>query len=205
MNTKAENNLERKIPRRNLLKTLGLGFLLGSAVGNKQLSAERKHRRDFTAMWTHACSLQVEYPDRLENISRKAFHTRIKGKPNTSNWIHFPIPTPVVGTWMTSPSGLKVEGKSLEYRRHKVTKIFVHFRSASVDAKVVSVHLHDGQKQIADFSGLNLFGENPFKGFSLPEDPEVYQGLCLSVAVEFGKDLRWIEFHSAGADFYLPA
>ena len=105
MREKTENLLDGKIPRRNLLKTLGLGFLLGGVAGNKKLSAESMHRRDFTSMWTHACSLQVEYPNSLENISRKAFHTRIKGKPGTSNWIHFPIPTPVVGTWMRTSSG----------------------------------------------------------------------------------------------------
>ncbi len=205
MNEFIKKSSEGQIPRRNLLKALGLGFLVGGVAGAGKLSAERKHRRDFQAMWIHASSLQVEYPERLEHISRKAFHTRLKGKPGSSNWVHFPIPTPVVGTWMKEPSGLKIEGKSLQYRRYHVTKVFVHFRSESSHGKVTALHLHDGQKRIAEFPGLGLFGENPFKAFQLKDDPEVQQGICLSVAVAFGKHQRWIEFHSAGADFYLPA
>lgn len=196
-----EKQVDKEISRRNLFKFMGAGFLAGGQLKNSMIS-NRIVKRGFTAMWTHACNLEVEYPKRLSGLSRKAFHTRLEGKPMTSNWVHFPIPTPVVGTFDVI-SGGKFGWKQLEYRRYRVAKIFLNFRSASVDAKVISIQLHDGPERIAEFSNLNYYGENAYKGFTLTKNPEVHQGICLSVAVEFGKNLRWIEFHSAGADFFI--
>lgn len=203
MENSNDRKMRGKIPRRDLLKTLGLGLVLGGTAGSSALSGEEEMRRHFQAQWTHASALQVEYPERMEYISRKPFHTRVQGKPGTTNRILFAIPTPVVGTWPDKQGKGVYKALRLRYRRYKVDKIFVHFRSASVHAKVTGIELHDGQKKTAEFHHLNLFGENPFKDFDLPDNPEVQQGLCLSVEVEFGQKLRWMEFHSAGADFYI--
>ncbi|MGH9194771.1 MAG: DUF6623 family protein, partial [Acidimicrobiia bacterium] len=48
------------------------------------------------AMWVHGTSIEVEVPNQIEDLRRFGFFTRITGKPNTTNWFHFAIPTPVI-------------------------------------------------------------------------------------------------------------
>jgi len=150
------------------------------------------------AMWVHGTAVQVEYPERTDLIFRRAFHTRIEGQVSTSNWFHFPVPTPVVGTYVVNAGGLHTA-----FRRYRLDKVFVNFRTGSVDARVTNVHVYDGSKKIASFDNLNLYGEQSMCEFTLPGSPEVFQGICVTVGVTFGSNLRWIELQSVGADFFL--
>jgi hypothetical protein len=149
----------------------------------------------------HGTGVRIEYPERLSQTQYRAFHARIEGNANTSNWLHFPITTPVVGAFYMFR---EEEPRGTQYRRYRLEKVFVSFRSGSIDARVTSVRVYDGSTQIASFDNLNLFGEQPMKEFVLPGSPEVMQGICISLGVEFGASgQRWMELQSVGADFYF--
>ncbi|MEW5825525.1 MAG: DUF6623 family protein [Candidatus Bipolaricaulota bacterium] len=156
----------------------------------------------FVAVWMHGTGMRIEYPDRLSQTLYQAFHARIEGDANTSNWLHFPITTPVVGTFLKAGSGV-FSGLETNYRRYRLDKVFVSFRSGSVNARVTNVHVYDGSTQIAAFDNLNLYGEQNMKGFVVPGSPEVEQGICISLGVAFGSSgQRWMELVSVGADLY---
>ncbi|MCX6093355.1 MAG: hypothetical protein NTY63_00825 [Candidatus Bipolaricaulota bacterium] len=153
------------------------------------------------AMWLHGTAAQIESPERLAQVQRFAFHTRIEGNPNTGNWLHFPITTPVVGTYVESQN-IPFTGFMTNYRRYHLDKVFVSFRSGSADARVTNIHVYDGPKLIAAFDNLNLYGEQHMREFVLPDFPEVEQGICISLGVQFGSSgQRWMELQSVGADF----
>ncbi len=158
----------------------------------------------FLAVWIHGTGARIEYPERLSQILYRAFHTRIQGNANTGNWVHFPITTPVVGAYRSGGTGSSgFSAVELDYRRYRLEKVFVSFRSGSVDARVTSVHVYDGPKRIASFDNLDLYGEQYMRPFVLPGAPEVEQGVCISLGVDFGASGQlWIELQSAGADFY---
>jgi len=175
------------------------------------------------AMWTHGTAVQIEYPERLERVQRMAFHTRIVGSPGTSNWLHFPISTPVVGTFaifggddgfLKSLQKIFVPEASLAlpdslswnlyFRRYRLDKIFLCFRTASADVRVTSVHIHDGSTRLTTFNNLALFGEQDLHAFVIPDCPEIHKAVCISLCVEFGDSgPQWIELESVGADFYF--
>lgn len=159
----------------------------------------------FLAVWMHGTGVRIEYPERLNQTLYRAFHTRIQGNANTGNWLHFPITTPVVGAYRSGGTGGSgFSAVEMNYRRYHLEKVFVSFRSGSIDARVTSVHVYDGAKQIAAFNNLNLFGEQLMREFVLPGAPEVHEGICISLGVEFGAaGQRWMELQSVGADFYF--
>jgi len=159
----------------------------------------------FLAVWMHGTGVRIEYPERLNQILYRAFHTRIQGNTNTGNWLHFPITTPVVGGYRSGGTGGSGFSEVvMNYRRYRLDKVFISFRSGSIDARVTSVHVYDGSKRIATFDNLNLYGEQLMREFILPGSPEVEQGICISLGVEFGASgQRWMELQSVGADFYF--
>jgi len=158
----------------------------------------------FLAVWMHGTGVRIESPERLNQVVYRAFHARISGIPNTGNWLHFPITTPVVEGYRSGGSGSSgFSAVVMNYRRYRLEKVFVSFRSGSVDARVTSVHVYDGATRIAAFDDLNLYGEQLMREFVLPGSPEVQQGVCISLGVEFGASgQRWMELQSVGADFY---
>lgn len=158
----------------------------------------------FLAVWMHGTGVRVEYPDRVDQLLYRAFHARIQGTANTGNWLHFPMTTPTVGGYRSGGTGSGgFSAVVMNYRRYRLEKVFVSFRSGSVDARVTSVHVYDGAERIAAFDHLNLYGEQLMREFVVPGAPEVYQGICISLGVEFGSSgQRWIELQSVGADFY---
>ena len=175
------------------------------------------------AMWTHGTAVQIEYPERLQYVQRMAFHTRIVGTSNTSNWFHFPISTPVVGTFaifgdsggflkdlqeiFVPEASLAIPDSvqwNLYFRRYHLDKIFLCFRTPSPNVRVISVHVHDGSTRLATFNDLNLSGTQDMLEFVIPGCPAVHKAVCVSLAVEFGSSgERWIELEAVGADFYF--
>jgi hypothetical protein len=140
------------------------------------------------AMWVHGTSIQVEYPDRIASLRRLGFYTRIVGEPNTRNWFHFAIPTPVI-----------VDGD-----RKQVGPVILRFRTNSTEAVVRDVHVYDGYTKIAAHNGVNLSGDNWFARFGIAHGPQVRWGLGISLGVEFGTGSateRSMDFASAGCDF----
>lgn len=178
-----------------LVLVLGMGLQVIAPPSNAKVAG-------MLAMWLHGTAVQVEYPDQLNQVLRRAFHTRIEGKAGTSNWLHFPISTPVVGTYRNVDV---LTGWETNWRRYKLDKVFVSFRSGSLDARVMSVHVYDGPTRIAAFDNLNLYGEQSMHEFVIPGSPEVTQGICVSLGVHFGSTLRWMELQSVGADFYFES
>jgi len=69
---------------------------------------------------------------------------------------------------------------------------------------VTSVHVYDGPRRIASFDNLYLYGVQLMSEFILPGSPEVEQGICISLGVDFGASgQRWMELQSVEADFYF--
>jgi hypothetical protein len=139
------------------------------------------------AQWAHGTSMQVEYPDRLERVTRAGFYTYLYGKPNTTNWFHFAIPTPVI----------------VDSKRLKIVCAILRFRTFSTNAIVKHVHIYDGYNKIASHDDVNLSGNNWFKKYGVAHKPFIYWGLGISIGVAFKAGTigqRRMDFVSAGCD-----
>lgn len=143
------------------------------------------------AMWVHGHSMQIEYPDRIDQQIRAGFYIKVKGKPFTGNWFHFAIPTPVI-----------VNGERL-----RVGSVMVRFRTGP-GTSVHAVHIYDGEHKIAAHDGLNLSSKQfSWPRFDVPTHPPIKWGLGISIGVKFGDDANLppdkllMEISSAGCDF----
>lgn len=139
------------------------------------------------ASWIHGTSIQVEFPERIESITRAGFYSYIYGKPNTTNWFHFAIPTPVI----------------LDQRRLKIVCAILRFRTFSSKAIVKHVHIYDGYTKIASHDNVNLTGNQWFRKYGVANKPSIYWGLGISIGVEFkagSKRDRRMDFVAAGCD-----
>ncbi len=135
-----------------------------------------------------------EYPDRIEEVSRKGWGTTFWGKDSTTNWFHLPFTVPTV----------------LDDAKPKLTKVFLFFHNTS-RSPIISVHLYDGPKLLRAFDDLSLFGDHggvttQANTFHLKKPVELAFGLGISVNVSFPFDAgvkppRWILFTSAMAEF----
>ncbi len=143
------------------------------------------------AMWVHGHSMEVEYPERLDSQKRMGYYMQVRGKPFTSNWFHFAIPTPVIAS----------------DKRLRAGSVMIRFRTGP-GAAVKAVHVYDGEKKIASHD-VNLSPQGAFvwPRFEVPADPFVLWGLGISVGVQFGDSANLppnkllVEFSSAGCDF----
>ena len=139
------------------------------------------------ASWIHGTSMQVEYPDRLSAIRRFGFFTYLTGKPNSINWFHFAIPSPVI----------------VNNKRLKIAAAILRFRTFSDKAIVKHVHIYDGYSKIAAHNNVNLHGNQLFRKFGVAHKPSIYWGLGISIGVEFkggSNTNRRMDFISAGCD-----
>lgn len=141
------------------------------------------------ASWIHGTSIQVEFPNNIESITRAGFYTYLVGKPNTTNWLHFAIPTSVI----------------MDSQRLKIICAMLRFRTFSTNAIVRDVHIYDGYSIIAAHNGVNLSGDQWFTKFGVAHKPEIFWGLGISIGVTFTGGTsaqRRMDFASAGADFF---
>ena len=142
------------------------------------------------AMWIHGTSIDSELPDQIESMRRYGFYTRIIGKANSSNWLHFAIPTPVI----------------VDQDRKTIGNVMLRFRTSSDKAIVREVHIYDGEQKIASHLGLNMSGNHFFERFGVAHKPEVQWGVGISIGVTFSlgtASQRSMDFIAAGCDF-LP-
>ncbi|MCC5947981.1 MAG: matrixin family metalloprotease [Nitriliruptoraceae bacterium] len=140
------------------------------------------------AAWIHGTGVQVEVDDNVESIRRYGFYTRIIGKPNTTNWYHFAIPTPVI-----------VAGSRLNWHR-----ALLRFVTGSTSTVVRDVHVYDGSSRIIAHQAVNLGGSNAMAVFGVPHKPPVYWGAGISIGVTTGAGTaseRRIDLISGGVDF----
>jgi hypothetical protein len=137
------------------------------------------------AVWIHGCSVDVELPDQLSAMRRMGFYSLCEGKPNSSNWFHFAIPTPVI----------------VDSRRLRLDSVMLIF-ATDPDVAVTNVHIWDGNNRLKAYDGLSLSGNHPFERFDVL-DVAVRYGICVSVGVRFGgaSQPHRIAFVSAGGDF----
>jgi Matrixin/Putative peptidoglycan binding domain len=141
------------------------------------------------ASWIHGTSIEVEWPNQLESITRAGFYTYLVGKPGTTNWFHFAVPTPVI----------------LDSVRLKIICAILRFRTMSANAVVRDVHIYDGFSKIAAHDGINLSGDQWFVKFGVAHKPEVFWGLGISIGVQFvggTSAQRRMDFVSAGFDLF---
>lgn len=143
------------------------------------------------AMWTHGHSIKVEFHDRIKSIWRAGFYARIVGKPSTTNWFHFSIPTTVI----------------VSDKRQMIDSVMLRFKTGGSKTKVTNVHIYDGEWKIASHDGLNLYPSVfGFNRFNVPGKPDIHWGIGISVGVSFTGTTdaqNTIEFSSAGCDFNL--
>ena len=75
----------------------------------------------------------------MESITRFGHATRVVGKRNTTNWIHFAIPTPVI----------------VDNYRNSVGPVILRFITGSTNTMVRDVLAFDGERLIASHFGVN--------------------------------------------------
>ena len=140
------------------------------------------------ASWIHGTSIQIEVPENVEMVRRFGFFTRIIGRPNTTNWFHFAIPTPVIQTNVRRTFG----------------PCMLRFSTGGANAVVRDVHLYDGEVRVVAHDGVNLSGSQGFTRFGVAHAPKVLWGVGISIGVSFGAGSaaeRTMDFISAGCDF----
>jgi hypothetical protein len=175
--------------RREMLKLSGMGVLGGVAASALTPAKARAEAaiKIAHAMWIHGHSMQIEYPDRLASQWRAGFSITVEGKPGSSNWFHFAIPTPLI----------------VNDVRLRADSIMLSFRTSSVDAIVRDVHVYDGSTVIAAHNNIKLTKENLFVRLMIPDRPEIWVALGVSIGVSFGVEMmdHHMEFIAAGCDF----
>lgn len=140
------------------------------------------------ANWAHGTDLQIELDSRVEAIRRYGFFTRVIGKPNTTNWYHLPIPTPVI-----------THGNRLA-----IARAMLRFITGGTSAVVRDVHIYDGSSRIAAHNSVNLSGSQPFAAFGVAHKPNVFWGTGISIGVTTKTGTaaqRRIDVISGGIDF----
>ena len=175
--------------RRELLRLSGMGVLGGVAAGSLITTNARAASavKIAHAMWIHGHSMQIEYPDRLASQWRAGFSITVEGKPGSTNWFHFAIPTPVI----------------VDDVRLRADSVMLRFKTGSVDAWVRDVHVYDGEKLIAAHDKVNLSKDHLFERFLIPDRPEALWGIGISIGVACGVEMmdHHMEFFAAGCDF----
>jgi peptidoglycan hydrolase-like protein with peptidoglycan-binding domain len=140
------------------------------------------------AEWLHGTAVSVELPDNIESMRRFGFFTRLVGKPNTQNWFHFALPTPVI----------------VNNDRKVVGPCMLRFQTGGTSAVVRDVHIYDGEVRLVAHDNVNLSGSQPFTRFGVAQAPEVLWGVGISIGVTYGGGTaaqRTIDLISAGCDF----
>jgi peptidoglycan hydrolase-like protein with peptidoglycan-binding domain len=140
------------------------------------------------ASWLHGTAVTVEVPANMESVRRFGFFTRLIGKPNTTNWFHFALPTPVI----------------VNDDRKVIGPCMLRFQTGGTNAIVRDVHIYDGEVRVAAHNGVNLSGSQPFRRFGVAHAPEVLWGVGISIGVTYGGGTaaqRTIDLIAAGCDF----
>lgn len=135
--------------------------------------------------WVHGASMQIEYPARITSVRHCGPFVRIEGARGQNTWVHFPIPTPAV-----------VNGTNMQ-----VDSAMVSFRTRP-NAVVNEVIVYDGEKRIAEHMDLNLRDDHLDASFDVPGNPQVNQGINITVGVTFdgaAPDSRALQVEIIGA------
>lgn len=137
------------------------------------------------ACWTHGHSAHAELPEALDEQRYYGFYSLFRGKPDTYNWFHFAVPTPVI----------------VDNRRLALDSVMLLFWT-DPSVSVHAVHVWDANNLLKRYDGLNLTGSHWFERFDVLNNRVAF-GIGVSVGVRFnaGHDPRRIIFGSCGGDF----
>jgi hypothetical protein len=164
--------------------TLGVtAGLVGVAAPAEAKSLERK----MYASWAHGCTTFSEGPN--TRVLRQGFGTTFTILANRSEWIHLPVPTPVI-----------VEGVRASLGRMMV---LFHARHTS---SLAAVHVYDGPNRILTRDGLSVEGNHALgldSGNSFPVNrPNILWGVSASLLVTAGSINSEFFISSFGVDFF---
>lgn len=139
------------------------------------------------ATWIHGNACLVEHPQNLESQRYYGFYNRVIGRADTTNWIHFALPTPVIE-----------DGTRLNLDRFMLRAVMG--RSATLR----DVHIRDGERVVALHNGVNLTGSQGFARFGIASMPDVLWGVSVSLGFTFGRGSasdRRVDLISGGVDY----
>lgn len=139
------------------------------------------------ATWIHGNAALIEHPTNVESQRYYGFFNRVIGKPGTTNWIHFALPTPVIE-----------DGSRLILDRFMLRAVM------GSSAILRDVHIRDGERIVALHNGVNLTGTQSFAKFGVASMPSVLWGLSVSLGYTFNAGTandRRVDLISAGFDY----
>jgi peptidoglycan hydrolase-like protein with peptidoglycan-binding domain len=139
------------------------------------------------ATWIHGNAALIEHPDRIQSQRYFGFFNRVIGKANTTNWIHFALPTPVIE-----------DGRRLVMDRFMLRAV------TGSAATLRDVHIRDGERLVALLNQVNRSGSLGFERFGVPTMPPVRWGISVSLGFDFGPGTagqRRVDLISAGFDY----
>ena len=139
------------------------------------------------ATWIHGNAALIEHPSRIQSQRYYGFFNRIIGEPNTTNWIHFALPTPVI-----------------EDGRRLVMDRFMLRASTGSSAILRDVHIRDGSTVVALLNEVNRSGNLGFEKFGVASMPWVRWGISVSLGFDFNagsNSQRRVDLISAGFDY----
>jgi hypothetical protein len=137
------------------------------------------------ASWTNGVDVALE--NSSWSALRQGFGTTVRpSNVDTSGWVHFAIPTPVI----------------LSNVRVTAGQALVRF-STGPQAKIGAFHVFDGEVNISEQNGLSLGGTLQVATQQLKR-PSILFGTGISVLLNFtgtGPD-AWVQLIGAGIDFF---
>jgi hypothetical protein len=168
---------------------MGLGMKLQSPKSKIQQLAVKG------MISVHGNIVQPEYPELIEEVSRKGWGATFWGKEDSTNWFHLPF------TLASQWDGIRPLLSRLSLYFHNTTR-----------SPITAVHVYDGARLIQAFNGLKLSGDHvraadKANTFVITKPAEILFGLGVSVQVDFPKaenetkPPRWILFGNASAEF----
>ncbi|MEL7155480.1 MAG: DUF6623 family protein [Actinomycetota bacterium] len=139
------------------------------------------------ASWIHGNAALIEHPDRVDSQRHYGFFNRVIGNPNTTNWIHFALPTPVIE-----------DGRRLILDRFMLRAV------TGSSATLRDVHIRDGERVVALHNEVNRSGSLAFERFGVASMPAVRWGVSVSLGFDFAAGSagqRRVDLISAGFDY----
>ena len=144
----------------------------------------------------HGNIVQPEYPEHIEEVSRKGWGATFWGIEDTTNWFHLPF----------------CLASTLDAQKPLLTRVSLYFHNTS-RSPITAVHLYDGARLLQSWNDLRLSGDHvrasdKTNTFVLTKPTEILFGLGLSVQVAFppsteSKPPRWILFSTATAELRI--
>lgn len=142
------------------------------------------------ALWVHGHGAEIEYPDRVASIVRKGYSIRVQGNPDTTNWLHIAVPTPVI------VDDARMRPMNIQFRC-----------KAEGGGSLGAVHVYDGEARIVETESpagtLDPDGWVRVRVTDFDDVLCVRWGVGISIQLRFGPAGGRVEFESAGADFEL--